>query len=266
MLSGIDISNHQGDPSTYRHQQWYRDAQFVIAQAIPRPAPNGYTGAQLRAALDDGKHRGIYTWMWDDPTWRMGDQSVEDDLRIRLATVPEDVELNIRPHEDLEDNQSAGWRNVTVGQRIGNARRALDVLDTWAVRRGLPEAGIYWSDYFIGLLYDGWDGDGRKQWKAHYSARAGSLIGGNVVMHQYTSTPIDMNVMLESEIVQGGNADVTDEERAQMQDKINGLVSTIGLLTGDDLKPLTRKSAGKYVKDYVNVARARAAAVGIQHA
>jgi hypothetical protein len=201
-LRGIDISNHQESPSAYRDQRWYADAEFVIAQAIPRPSPDGYTGAQLRAALDDGKHRGIYTWMWDDPTWRMGDHTVEGDHRIRLATVPEDVPLNIRPWEDLEDNQSAGWQSVSVGQRIGNARRALDLLDTWAIRRGLAAAaGIYWSDYYVGLLYDGWDGDGRVQWKAHYGITPGILIGGNVVAHQYTSSPVDMNIMLESEIV-----------------------------------------------------------------
>jgi hypothetical protein len=42
---------------------------------------------------------------------------------------------------------------------------------------------------------------GRKQWKAHYGVEPGSLIGGPCVAHQYTSTPIDKNVMLDSEIV-----------------------------------------------------------------
>ena len=202
-LYGLDISNFNGMPAQYRDTAEYQQAEFIIAQAIPRPAPTGYTGPQLRAAHEDGKYCGIYTWLWHDPSWRMGDQSVEDDQRIRLATVPDDVDLDMRPWLDVEDNQSTGWQ-VPIAQRVDDVNRAFDVLDAWAINHGLPLTGIYWSRYFIDLLFGGvnyWPD--RKQWLAHYGIVPGSLIGGNVVAHQYTSTPVDQNVMLESEIVNG---------------------------------------------------------------
>jgi hypothetical protein len=200
-LNGIDVSNHQSSPSTYRSQPWYQEAQFVIAQAIPRPFPDGYTGEQLRAAKADGKYVGAYLWLWHDPTWRMGGTSVELDQRMRLATIPDDVPLDMRLWLDVEDNQSTGWNSVSIPQRVDDVNRALAVLDEWSYARGLPEAGIYWSTYFINLLFGGVDYFGRKQWKAHYGIEPGSLIGGPCVAHQYTSTPVDKNVMLESEIV-----------------------------------------------------------------
>lgn len=206
LLHGADVSNHQGPPAYYRGLSWYQEAQFVIAQAIPRPLPDGYTGEQLRAAKADGKYAGAYTWLWHDRTWRMGDQSVEDDQRRRLATIPDDVQLDMRLWLDIEDNQSTGWNSVTITQRVDDVNRALAVLDEWSAARGLPEAGIYWSTYFVNLLFGGKDYFGRKQWKAHYmnadgQPPPGSLIGGACVAHQYTSTPIDKNLMLESEIV-----------------------------------------------------------------
>lgn len=201
MIWGVDISNLNGTPDRYSGLAEYQAAEFVIVQAIPRPAPNGIAAQQLRAAKADGKALGIYSWLWHDPSWRL-DPDVATDQRLRLATVPDDVELDMRPWLDVEDNQSTGWQAVTIQQRVDDVNHALETLDTWAAQRGLPEAGIYWSDYFIGLLFGGrnyWPE--RKQWKAHYEIAPGSLIGGTVVAHQFASTPIDQNVMLESELV-----------------------------------------------------------------
>lgn len=265
-LQGFDASNLNGRLEQYRSQWWYQQSTFGIIQAIPRPAPNGLCAAQLATLREDGKSKGIYSWIWHDPTWRLSPDVATDQWR-RLATVPDDEEIHMRPWLDVEDNQSTGWQGVTVQTRIDDVNRALEVLDTWAYGRGLPEAGIYWSNYFISLLFGGQDyWPERKQWKAHYGITPGILVMGNVVAHQYTSTPMDLDVMLESEIVQPGGDPVTDPEREELQNTINGLVSTIGLLTGDDLKPLLRKSAGQYVKDYVTTARARADAVGVNHA
>jgi hypothetical protein len=226
-LYGADISNHQGPPATYRGQPWYQESQFIIAQAIPRPLPDGYVGEQLRAAQADGKHCGAYVWLWHDPTWRMGDGSVEDDQRRRLATIPDDVQLDMRLWLDVEDNQSTGWK-VPIPQRVDDVKRALAVLDEWSAARGLPAAGIYWSDWFISLLFGGQDYFGRRQWKAHYGAPAGSLIHDTCVAHQYTSTPVDQNIMLASEIVTAGAPPATDP--------CAGLVTALAYL-GDDLPP-----------------------------
>ena len=205
MLEGIDTSNLQGTPSNYAGQWWYQQAQFVIVQAIPKGA---LTAPQLYQAEGAGKYCGIYTWLWHTPSWRLGDQTVEGDQLARLATVPDNAKLDMRPWLDVEDNISDGWAAPGNSGRKDDVLRAFDALDTWAAGRGLPEAGIYTSQYFIDLLFGGDESflDGRKRWLANYSASAGGVIGGNVVAHQYTSDPVDRDVMLESEIVSGPSA------------------------------------------------------------
>jgi hypothetical protein len=243
-LRGIDISNLQGSPSQYRSEQWYADAEFVIVQAIPRPRPNGLAGDQLRAARDDGKHVGIYTWLWHDSTWRL-DPDVGNDQRARLATVPDDVALDMRVWLDVEDNQSTAWAGSGVQGRKDDVMLALDAINTWSSARGLPEAGIYTSRYFINLLFDGWMPSGVKLWLASYGVTPGSLIGGDCVAHQYGSTPIDMDVMLESEIVTGGPP-VDDAERAAMQAQIDSLVTTVADIAdrlGDQLLAECKRSS-----------------------
>lgn len=110
MMRGIDISNLQGHPDTYRHLQWYRDAEFVIVQALEPPAgypghdfidpetgKRGYTGVQLRAAQEDGKRVGVYAWLWN------GLDNTYTNILVRLATVPDSVKLDMRPYIDVED-------------------------------------------------------------------------------------------------------------------------------------------------------------------
>jgi hypothetical protein len=238
VISGVDISNHQGLPANYRNEKWYQDAEFVIAQAIPRPAPNGVVGEQLRAARDDGKSLGSYCWLWHDPSWRLGPTVREDQLR-RLETIPDDVTLNMRLWLDIEDNQSTGWNNVSVQQRVEDVWEALRTLDEWSIDRGLPLAGIYWSRWFIDLLFDGVDYFGRYQWLAHYGITPGSLIGGLVVAHQYASTPIDLDFMLDSEIV---TAVPPDDPPADCAGLINGLAHVADDL-GDQLLAEAKRSS-----------------------
>jgi GH25 family lysozyme M1 (1,4-beta-N-acetylmuramidase) len=225
MLEGIDTSNLNGDPSSYAEQWWYIQAQFVIAQAIPR---GNLTQPQLQQAKSLGKYAGIYTWLWHDPSWRLGDRSVTQDQQIRLASAG-DAPVDMRPWLDVEDNQSTGWQ-VGIGQRKADVLEALGVLDEFASGRGLPPAGIYTSQYFINLLFGGdlsFIGD-RKLWLAHYSRPPGSLIGGNVVAHQYASTPVDRDQMLESEV----------EAVSPPESDCSGLVNALGYISGDVIAPL----------------------------
>lgn len=110
MLHGIDISNLQGHPDGYRQQQWYLDAEFVIVQAIeppvgypghdfidPETGKRGYTGVQLRAAVEDGKKVGAYAWLW------FGLADPAGNIRSRLECVPLSVRLDMRPWVDVED-------------------------------------------------------------------------------------------------------------------------------------------------------------------
>jgi len=247
MLEGIDTSNLNGHPSTYAEEWWYIQAQFVIAQAIPR---GNLTQTQLQQAKALGKYAGIYTWLWHDPSWRLGDQSVTQDQQLRLATVG-GAALDMRPWLDAEDNQSAGWQ-VSIEQRKVDVLEALSVLDDFAADRGLPPAGIYTSQYFINLLFGGdlsFVGE-RKLWLAHYSMPPGSLIGGNVVAHQYASTPVDRDQMLEGEV---GGVVVTPPET-----DCSGLVNALGYISGDVIAPLRSYKLAKVQRALAEIDRVAA--------
>lgn len=197
-IRGVDISNHQGPPSAYRGAQWYGDAAFVIAQAIRPPRPytgwdvGGYTADQMRAAARDGKYVGVYVWLWNT----LDDTAA--DIRQRLALIPDDVNLDMRPWLDVEDVQAN-----TGPSRQEDVLTALSVMDEWAFQRGLPATGVYSGDWYIRDYLGGWFPEGRLYWMADYGLPPTVLPMRPI--HQYTSSPIDLNVMLESEIV-GSNA------------------------------------------------------------
>lgn len=119
MINGIDIANFQGHPDTYRTQPWYVDAEFVIVQAIEPPAGfpghdfidpetgrRGYTGVQLRAAVEDGKKVGVYAWLW------FGLADPAGNIRSRLECVPPSVKLDMRPWIDVEDTTAGRMRSA----------------------------------------------------------------------------------------------------------------------------------------------------------
>lgn len=252
-LYGIDGSNHNGPPTSYRNQSWYKDAEFTIWQAINPPRPyagwdvGGYTAEQLRAAKEDGKKVGVYIWLWNSFS---SSAATKADIASRLALIPDDVPLDMRLWLDMEDTT----------QDHGPARQqdvldALEVMDQWAgdhsgwVRTGLNGEGrrplylpgIYSGDWYLRGYMDAWFPPDRVYWQANYSLSANgaeqALLPARPLI-QYTSTPVDMDVMLESEIVVPEGPPVTDEERKQMQDKIDGLVNALGYIDGDVLKPL----------------------------
>ncbi len=126
MLLGIDLSNLQGPPDSYRQLDWYVQSQFVIVQAIEPPAgfpghdvidpetgKRGYTGAQLRAAVEDGKKVGVYAWLWN------GLADTRGNILARLDTVPASVRLDMRPYVDVEDTTGgAGLMAERPGARL----------------------------------------------------------------------------------------------------------------------------------------------------
>lgn len=138
--------------------------------------------------------------------------------------------------------------------------------DEWAADHGLPPSGGYSGQWYVDEYLGGWWPDGWVKWWAAYGITPGSLIGGDVVAHQYTSDPIDMDVMLESEIVTQSGGDVTDEERQQMQNKIDGLVNSLGYIAGDLLAPVAKqKTLSVAVKKLVAGIRSQADEQGIHH-
>jgi hypothetical protein len=195
MLKGIDISNlqamdHVGTPS-------YRAADFTIVQAIAPPRPfrgwerGGYTADQLRQAKADGKRIGAYVWLWNSFS---SSSATQADIAARLATIPSDVKLDMRLWLDVED----------TGSDFGPPRRqdvldALEVMDAWAAGRGLPPSGVYSGQWYLDGYMSGWFPEGRLYWLADYS-RPPELFPARP-LHQYSSSPLDTDAMLESEIV-----------------------------------------------------------------
>jgi hypothetical protein len=126
-IHGVDISNLQGHPDNYRGAEWYRKAQFVIVQAIepppgypghdfidPETGKRGYTGVQLRAAVEDGKKVGVYVWLWN------GLADTRGNILARLATVPPSVQLDMRPWVDVEDTTGAPARALTIAEEVAS--------------------------------------------------------------------------------------------------------------------------------------------------
>lgn len=213
-LYGCDISNHQGPSSSYRATDWYRAAQFIIAQAIRPPSPypgwdiGGYTAEQLRAAKQDGKYVGAYVWLWNSFSTSAATQA---DIAARLDLIPDDVPLDMRLWLDMEDTT----------QDHGPARRqdvldALEVMDEWSLSHALPPTGVYSGDWYLRGYMDAWFPPDRMYWQANYALdateAAAALLPARPVI-QYTSTPIDSNVMLESELLDPHDAPV-DERSA----------------------------------------------------
>lgn len=125
---------------------------------------------------------------------------------------------------------------------VDTARAAADA---WAVERGLPPSGGYSGDWFVNGYMEGWWPAGWLKWWAVYNGNPGSIIGGEIVAHQWTSTPVDRDAMLDSEIVSA-----TPEE----PDPPSGEVDQAWL----DKKPLVVNTLAYIQTDLVNQFHAEA--------
>lgn len=199
MIRGADLSNHNGPPASYRGQFWYTNAKFIIVQAIKPPNPytgwdvGGYTDAQLRAGRDDGKKVGAYIWLWNSFS---SSAATKADIAGRLALLPDDVDLDMRLWLDMEDTT----------QDHGPARQqdvldALAVMDAWSEQRGLPPAGVYSGDWYLRGYMNAWFPPERVYWVADY-ANTDITLSPTRPLRQYASSPVDLNAMLESELVE----------------------------------------------------------------
>lgn len=206
MLLGADISNLQGPPSQYRSQLWYRNATFVIVQAIQPPSPfpgwdhvdavtglKGYTGEQITAAREDGKKVGAYAFLWNT----LANPYV--DIQARLNIVPSGFPLDMRPWVDVEDTAPLAVPKRTAA--ITNGRQGAD---DWSAARGLPPSGGYSGTWYVNGYLGGWWPSNWLKWWADYTLPPGALLTAPNVAHQYTSSPVDSDSLLESEILSGG--------------------------------------------------------------
>jgi hypothetical protein len=151
--------------------------------------------------------------------------------------------------------------------RTDDVIAARKAADDWAASLGLPPSGAYSGSWYENSYLGGWWPDGWLKWWADYNGSPGSLIGADVVAHQYASSPIDSDVMLESEIVtQDGGTPVDDTERVALQAQIDGLVTTVADIAdrlGDQLlaeckRPGVRKATVRAVVAEMEAERAQA--------
>ena len=199
-LYGLDLSNW--NTMEYRVLPEYQAADFVIVQSIAPPEPfmgweiGGYTAQQLRAGVEDQKHVGVYVWLWNHFATSAATQA---DIAARLALIPDDVPLDMRLWLDMEDT------NLDHGPaRQQDVLDALEVMDEWAIAHDLPLTGVYSGDWYLRDYMDAWFPLERVYWQANYAHTQDSAAEALLPMRpviQYTSDPIDQNVMLESEIV-----------------------------------------------------------------
>lgn len=260
-LFGVDISNHQ--TMAYRTTVTYQAADFVIVQAIDPPEPftgwdrGGYTADQLRAGIEDDKYIGVYVWLWNSFSTSAATKA---DIASRLALIPDDVLLDMRLWLDMEDTT----------QDHGPARQqdvldALEVMDQWSIDHDLPLPGIYSGDWYIRGYMDAWFPPERVYWQANYALSQVEADEALLPMRpciQYTSTPIDQNVMLESEIVNGEEPEpVPDDDCIALINGLSYVADDLGdKLLAEAKRPSIRKTV---VRDIVKeMARVRTEQVG----
>jgi antitoxin component of MazEF toxin-antitoxin module len=121
---------------------------------------------------------------------------------------------------------------VTRQSEVNAARAAAD---EWARERGLPPSGGYSGDWYINGYLGGWWPDGWLYWVADYGSPPGSRIRPSAPVHQFTSSPVDTNMMDESEIFAQQAADVGGDDEVRIPTEY---VEKFGLPNDQDIHGL----------------------------
>ncbi len=85
--------------------------------------------------------------------------------------------------------------------RQNDVLQARAAADAWASEHGYPPSGGYSGDWYLNGYMGGWWPDGWIYWVADYSSAAGTRLHPASPIHQFSGSPIDSDVMLESEII-----------------------------------------------------------------
>lgn len=265
-----DCSNFTIDFTPELLQAWRAEGVgLVIAQAFPPSYASKYAEQrqQMRLCAQEGMPFDCYVYDYlGAPDWLDGaleglsQAQAEEGLRPRKLWLDE---------EDTETE--AGWttadRVVAIGQ---SARRALNAgyatgiyTGAWwwgpktSNNRSFTDLPLWAAQYdniadaSVFTPFGGWSACRIKQF-------AGSQPDGT-----------DLNVLSADEEAEltGGTPPVDDTERQQLQDTINGLVSSLGYISSDLLAPVAKQKAGsKAVQRLVAGIRDQADQHGIQHA
>ena len=258
-----DLSNYTTDLTPAMLDSWKKSGVgLAIIQAVNPPAgyPPTKTRVQIQQCQDAGLVVDAYIWLWF--------ASDISDIQNKLHLLDG---FNIRQlWLDVEDVAAVNYDQATTEALVNEA---LIECDNYPHTSGQP-TGVYTGRWFWAdkrYLNNSTTFSNRRLWDSNYDNFADTTVGftpyggwSSCAIKQYLGsqpdgTDLDVLSTAEEALL------VTDPERQQMQDKINFLVSTIGLLCGDDLKPLVRKNAPQYVQNYVTVARKRADDAGVNH-
>ncbi len=274
MTNCLDVSKYTIPVDVGVVQSWQAAGiRLLIIQSHPADYGQERSLEIMRAAQAAGMPFDAYVYQY---------LAYEDWLPGALATLDLAAAEGLLPRKvwlDVEDVDSGkGW---TPEQREQAVQRDLDLCDAWLAAHGRPRASIYSAKWYWDPYLGGSSAFGDRQlWNANYDNVAdttvftpyGGWVAQDVAIKQYAGSQpdgTDLDVLSaeeEAELTSGGNPDVTDDERTQMQTKIDSLVNSLGYLAGDVLRPLTRKSAAAYVKTAVAQIRAQAEQQGISHA
>lgn len=190
---GIDVSSYQGDaqPDDSRLQ----NRGFCIVKAsegVGYINPNQNSWVQV--CKNTGRKIGSYHFM------RSG--SPGDQVRYYLNHTPNDLDFYALDMEDSGDGYD--W--------IGRALFAISFCTAVAKERGKP-CVLYVNRSWANELWNNISQDIRDDlskielWLADYTGQPGVYSGPvpngwNIVIHQYTSTPIDTNLMIDDTFIQ----------------------------------------------------------------
>lgn len=262
-----DVSNYSDELTPELLARWQSEGcGLVILQCFPASYPQyAEQRRQMSACATAGMPFDVYIYDYlGDPTWL--DAALQGLVgAFWPSQKPRKIWLD---EEDVETE--AGW---SIAERLGALQSSVRRAFEFGYPVGIYTGAWWWVPY---------TGNSRAfsdlaLWAAQYdgipSTEVFTSFGnwGSCAIKQYAgsqSDGTDLNVLSDAEAAEltGGSDDVDDAERKALQDKIDSLVNSLGYVGGDVLKPLTRSTAGKYVKTAVEQIRGVCDQQGIAHA
>lgn len=275
MTLAVDCSNFT-DPLTPDAVQALKAAgvEVVIVQAVDPPPgfPAGVTRNQIQACLDGGLTVDAYVWLWFD-------LDVTDTQR-KLGLLSG---LTIRQlWLDVEDTAAVKYDQATCEAKVTAALVECDAfVTTSGEKTGIYSGRWFWADRrYMGNSNAFAD---RELWDANYDQVADAAVGfvpyggwRDARIKQFRGTTsvggvggLDLNVLSDGEAAELGQPSdppTTPDPCAAIASDRDGLVSAIGFIGGDLLKPVAKqKASSSAVRNLVNGIRTVADQHGIAH-
>jgi hypothetical protein len=268
-MLAVDASNYS-DPFTPASLASLRSAgvEHVIVQAVDPPPgyPPGVTGQQVMACIDAGFSVDAYVWLWFDADI--------DDIHHKLSLIDG---LAIRQlWLDVEDTAAIRYDAATCNAKVSAALAVCDAYGTTSGQRcGTYSGRWFWIDNrYMGNTTAFAD---RELWDANYDDVADAAMGfvpyggwtGPRIKQFRGSTTVgtvgglDLNVL---SVLEAG--ELEPPPPTPPADPCAGLVSSLGYIAGDLLKPIIdqKAPASKALQRLVAGIRSEADAHGIGHA